>query len=232
MVSSRTGSGDSLGNRKKTAQWPTGLLYRFWNKLKTVVRIFLRELKCRPEFISISSPTCKNACMNLPTNFALATFGLGIIGTFLGITNFIRALISDRVRLRIRCYPLAIINPGNVVEEICCVEVVNLSSFPVTLKEVALEPPSPFLRRHRERFVNMIYACRNGERLPVRIDPRDSVQVYYKNKSAMEMLIKQSHQVIAETACGKICYGSLRKYHDIIERCERNALKEDKQAAV
>lgn len=170
--------------------------------------------------------------MNLTTNFTLATFALGVVGTVLGVTNFVREIISSRVRLRIKCYPLAIFKSVTDIEEVGCIEVVNLSSYPITLKEVGFEPRVPLLERQRGRFTMVNNGCRNGKQLPVRIDPRDSVEVYYKNKNGLELMIKQSRRIIVETTCGKICFGKLKYYHDIIEKCQRNALKGDKQAAV
>ena len=161
--------------------------------------------------------------MNLPSLQTIITVALGAIGTTLGVVNFIRDIMSSRVRLRIRCYPFAILQPGNILDNIGCVEVVNLSSFPVTLKEVAFEPRV----RQSGRFTVRNDGCLNDKRLPVRIDPRDSVQIIYKDKNSLETMVKQSRRVIAETACGKICFGKLKHYHDIIKKCERNALKED-----
>jgi len=131
--------------------------------------------------------------------------------TIWNIVNAFRQWLSSRVRLSVRCYPLALIQPGNSINEYVCVEIVNLSSFPVTIKEVAFE-----LHGSRPKRVGISGgACLNGKQLPLRIDPRDSVQVCYPNLSAASTAIQQSRRVIVETACHEVRFGSLNGFQDL-----------------
>jgi hypothetical protein len=161
--------------------------------------------------------------MNLPLFLAIGGFALGLIGTVLSIVNFIRAVVSSRVRLRVRCYPLAILNPGNTIKECACVEVVNLGSFPVTLKEIAFEPCAGL--PHGGKMTMRNDGCLNGKYLPVRIEPHDSVQVFYSNLESATTMIKQCRRAIVETACGKIHFGELKTFQEIVKRCEQNAAR-------
>jgi len=157
--------------------------------------------------------------MNMLTFFGLGSFALGLIGTILGVVNFARDILSSRVRLRVSCYPLAILQPGNTIKECACVEVVNLGSFPITLKDIVFEPLSE--RHNRMTMANN--GCLNGKHLPVRIEPHDSEQICYFNHEAAATMIKQCRRVVVETACGKLFFSELKKYHDILERCAQNA---------
>src|SRR5580698_5481803 len=101
---------------------------------------------------------------------AIVGFVLGTIGTALGVMNSARQLW---VRLRIRCYGLTMIESESKIESKFCVEITNLSAFPITVAKVGFKPKSQQLGM----FTVLDSNCLDGKRLPRRVDPRDSIQV-------------------------------------------------------
>jgi hypothetical protein len=140
--------------------------------------------------------------------FSSVTFVLASIGAVLGVINGVRQILSARIRLRIRCYPLNILKTDTLIETYACVEVANAGSFPVTIKEVSFQSiANPKGHRIDNRKRNL-----DGKPLPLRVEPHDSIQVLFPDGELMSEVIKQSKRVVVETACGEKRYGSLRQW--------------------
>lgn len=137
----------------------------------------------------------------MPTPLEWTTLVLGAAGTTLGIVNGVRQIVSARVRLRIRSYPLHQIAPPS--ETFACVEIANVGSFPVTIKEVAFK-----LISYPGQTINFGKRCSDGIRLPKRLEPHDAIQVCFPYEGMPE-LIAQSEYIVVETACGEIRRGKL-----------------------
>jgi hypothetical protein len=135
--------------------------------------------------------------------FAVTSFVLGLIGATLGVVNSVRQLLAARVRMRIRCYFLTIIQPGDKLESCFCIEIANLSAFPLTVTKIHFKP--------KNRQIGLMWmlddGCLDGEKLPRRIDPRDSIQVCYKNVKGAEIMLGQTEFALVETACGEMRKG-------------------------
>lgn len=76
----------------------------------------------------------------MPPALLWVSFVLASIGAVLGIINGFRQYVSGNVRLRIKCYPLTILQPADRIETSVGVEIANAGSFPVTIKEVTFDP--------------------------------------------------------------------------------------------
>jgi hypothetical protein len=137
--------------------------------------------------------------------FTIIAFILGLVGTTLGITNGIRQILASRVRLRVRCYGLSIVQTNNTIQPCFCVEIANLSSFPITASKVNFI--SVNASKSQMGFIEN--KCLDGKVLPRRVDPRDSIIVCYKDASKMAW---QTDYVVVETACGEKRQGSLREW--------------------
>jgi hypothetical protein len=139
----------------------------------------------------------------------IVAFILGLVGTVLGITNGVRQILASRVRLRVKCYGLAVIQPDKTIQSWFCVEIANLSSFPITATKVN------FIHINDPRMIMSMLddGCFDGKRLPRRIDPRDSIIICYKRD--VSTMLNQSHHVLVETACGEKRKGSLREWKKI-----------------
>lgn len=106
------------------------------------------------------------------TILAGATLAIAVLGAGLGIINTWHTLDNSRVKLKV--VPGHAIPTGNVDSRVnFYVAVTNLSTFPVTVKEVGI-----FYRGTSERavFTAPIFLDRGS--LPRRLEPRSSVSVY------------------------------------------------------
>ena len=104
------------------------------------------------------------------------TFAGAMIGTFLGVLNTWRSVSSDKVRLKVK--------PVNIVAEDprleFGIEVINLSQFPVTVREIG------FLFSGTSKRTPIIeYMNRSGHRLPIRLEPRTSTVFYFEKPNAI-----------------------------------------------
>jgi len=136
----------------------------------------------------------------MPTWLQWTTFALGLIGTVLGVWLGIKQVYDARVRLRVRVYQLHIFRTDVQTDSYGCVEVANLGAFPVTIKGVSFKPRGRMAGR-----LSMTGAqLSNGERLPVRVEPRDSVQILFNPLASFETMTNQSVAALVETACGHL----------------------------
>jgi hypothetical protein len=137
---------------------------------------------------------------------------LATIGTVLGCINTCDLLNKRRVRLRV--VPRSAIPdqggvwtnstqhiPGGAV----CIEVTNLSSFPVTIDEVGYTLPS----RRRATIIKPILLDSKG--WPRRLEPRDSVTVY----GDVADIPRNIGKAFARTACGVTRFGNSPALDDL-----------------
>lgn len=91
-------------------------------------------------------------------------------------------------------------------------EIINLSKFPVILKEVGFS-----LRRDRGRLALITPIVPDGKFLPHKIESRDSITIYFDNEKLLNNRdIVKIHKAYAKTACGKTCFGSSGALRDFI----------------
>jgi hypothetical protein len=88
------------------------------------------------------------------------TFGLAVLGSVLGVINTMHSLWKDRVRLKVALRGWV----GPNAETGMCVEVVNLSSFEITISELSV----PLGWLSKEKYV----APHQGGYLSERLQPR------------------------------------------------------------
>ncbi len=140
------------------------------------------------------------------------TLILATMGTVLGCINTFDLLNKRRVRLRV--VPQSALRdhdgvwtnstqhiPGGTV----CIEVTNLSSFPVTIAEVGYTLPS----RSLATVVKPILLDSKG--WPRRLEPRDSVTVYGDVADVPRDIVK----AFARTACGVKRFGKSPALNDL-----------------
>lgn len=136
------------------------------------------------------------------------TFVLGCIGTLLGVMNTWRALSKDKVKLKV--IPKSVISMGGHFDRNVniSVDVVNLSSFPLTITEIGFS-----IKGRKTRGVLIRPMTSDGRSLPIRLDSRESLtafgvlegRVNYKNSFAL-------------TACGYKEYGTSPAFKDLVKR--------------
>ncbi len=120
-------------------------------------------------------------------------FALAVLGSVLGVLNTWRAMNKDKIKIKV--IPKGAIALGGALSNInVAIEVINLSSFPVTIKGVGF-----LVKKGKARMCLLEPIFLNQERLPMRLEPRESFTAYsiLDNKSKRE--IKTAY---AETSCG------------------------------
>lgn len=137
---------------------------------------------------------------------------LATVGTVLGCINTVDLLNKRRVRLRVvpQC---AVFNgdgvwTSRILYDPCgtvCIEVTNLSAFPLTIQEVGYTLPKP----SRATFVKPILHDSKG--WPRRLEPRESVTVYGEIADVPHNIRK----AFARTACGVMRLGNSRALDEL-----------------
>jgi len=146
--------------------------------------------------------------MNFPKDEL--TFALGFLGAVLGVINLWRALDRDRVKLRVT--PLIAYLVGDIDERPrLCIEIVNLSVFPVTVKEVGF---TVWCSNYKLVCVNTILS--DKKLWPCKLDSRESVTVYFDPSLPQEQHFQQIRRAYAKTECGETRYGKSKALSEYI----------------
>ncbi len=154
------------------------------------------------------------------------TLCIAVLGAALGILNTWKAYDRDRLKLKVRPkfyihtragvltgadIPLEAssfntLNPG-IEEKLqdLCIEVTNLSAFPVTINEVGLT-----LKGTKDRAWLSEYFISEDRKLPLRLDPRSSVTVFGTRHGSSEGIPGHAVAAYATTDCGETVEGSSR----------------------
>lgn len=140
---------------------------------------------------------------------ATVTFALGTLGSVLGVMNTWRAINKDKVKLKV--VPKSVKPIGNADPEInICIEVLNISSFPVTIEETGFVLSGTKMRM---AIINPITI--NNSNPPFKLDPRSSITVYGKLYDSKICDIKSAY---ARTSCGIEKRGTTPALKDFITR--------------
>jgi len=128
------------------------------------------------------------------TLFQAITLAVAGLGAVLGIINTWHMIDRSRVKLRVR--PAHAIPVGGIYEQLdFCIEVTNLSSFPVTVCDVGLFHKGT---TRRSAYTQPVLIDNGG--WPRRLEPRSSVTVYGRKPDPQsELPIKCAY---ARTECG------------------------------
>lgn len=144
------------------------------------------------------------------TMFQAITLAIAATGAVLGTINTWQSLDKSRVRLLVRpkhAIPIGGMNPSLTF----CIEVINLSSFAVTINDVGILYKGSNQRGSIAKPILMD----DGE-WPRRLEPRSSVTVYSQNPTALAgTTIKCAY---ASTQCGYRETGSTPALKQIAER--------------
>lgn len=125
------------------------------------------------------------------------TLAIACVGAVLGIINTWKALDKDRPKLRVVPKQAFGYGPSGVDERArLCIEVTNLSNFPLTVSEVGV-----LYHGTDSRGALVHHFMKNGETLPKRLEPRTSVSIYaYPN--ALDGNTRSIKCAYANTDCG------------------------------
>jgi hypothetical protein len=131
------------------------------------------------------------------TTLVIAVLGAvtGVIGTVLSIGSLRREIDRDRVKLKVTVsWGLSMASPD---VSFLGVHVTNLSTFPVTLREVGL-----LFDHDRQRAIHFDALTGRGERLPQRMDPRTSLTIRFPPDFLLDRRLKTARCAYVWTDCG------------------------------
>ena len=119
----------------------------------------------------------------------------GILGTGLGFWSLYRQFDADRLKLRVS-FSMAL--SSEFREPFFTVSVVNRSKFPVTIRAIEL-----LVDNDRSRLVARGTTTSQGGRLPVRLEPRTDMTLYFPPEFHRNPQTHEATQVLVRTACGE-----------------------------
>ena len=149
----------------------------------------------------------------------VVTFGIALVGASLGVLNFCRDYLQDRVRLRV-VPKIAYRHPSGTrfgmtgpdghadrpgisgLPKQWAVEVVNLSSFAVTIAEVGIG-----YDKRGGRGIFYQPEMTDNRTWPVRLQPRESVTFYAASGQKLLDVALESFRAFAKTDCGEVRFG-------------------------
>lgn len=152
------------------------------------------------------------------------TISTATVGAVLGVINTWHSLNEKQVKLRVtpkyaefrgdgvlQCsLPLGRI--GNPTREMGCIEVINLSAFPVGISEIGFTILGYPRKGTRMSIVQPITT--DGKRFGRRLESRESVEGYFE-LSTLRQDVKQAY---AMTDCGEVVYGTSPALKEIVSR--------------
>lgn len=138
----------------------------------------------------------------------LVTLCIATLGAVLGVFGTWRNWLTDRVRVRVRVAHAIGLHGDRAIT----VDVVNLSSFPVTVTHIG------FHLSGTDRHVQMLTPIlTQGERLPVRLEPRAALTAVQPLATFENEQLALLRNAYVKTACGlelKSPRGILRQMND------------------
>lgn len=134
------------------------------------------------------------------TWFQAATLGIALVGAVLGIINTWQGL--DKARIKLKVTPAHAIPYGGIDESLrFCIEITNLSAFPVTISDAGV-----FFHGTTKRGAIVSPVFSDHGHWPRRLEPRSSITVYSQiPRSSTGHKIKCAY---AKTQCGHTQTGS------------------------
>lgn len=128
--------------------------------------------------------------ITLVTAFAGLIFG--VVGATLGVFNTWREWSRDKVRVKI----IPQIIHGDNYDGNFSIEVINLSSFPITIKEIGF-----LARKAGTRLPFLNFEIINYE-LPHRLEPRGSINPILLLRANDQKTVRRLRCAYADTSCG------------------------------
>lgn len=126
------------------------------------------------------------------------TLAIAVLGAVLGVHNTWRAVLGDRVKLRVRIHATAFgLRPA-------CIQIVNLSAFPVTIVQAGwVEQRGRWSGRTLHDITPADVGTASGalSSHPIEIQPRRPQLIVFEHASSIAKVIG-SGRVFVVTACG------------------------------
>lgn len=131
----------------------------------------------------------------------IITMSIAAVGAVLGIINTWHALDQRRVRLRVvpkLAHPFV---GGDFGPTMGCIEVVNLSAFPISITEIGFTIDGD-PRKHR-RLANLEPVTSDRQPLARTLEPRHGVTGYFD----LDRITPDIQKAYVRTECDEVAYG-------------------------
>jgi hypothetical protein len=131
----------------------------------------------------------------------VVTMSIAVVGAVLGVMNTWNNMNQKRVRLRVIPKVAIPVMNGEFGETMGCIEVVNLSAFPVSIQEVGFT-----LRRHSRKGdrLTIVQPITNDQQpLARRLESRQSVSAYFQ----LDARFANAKSAYVRTDCDEMAYG-------------------------
>ena len=139
--------------------------------------------------------------------FQAITLAIAVVGAVLGLINTWHTLDKNRVKLKV--VPKRAIPYGAADHRLSlCIEVTNLSSFPLTIDEVGV-----FFHRTDKRAAVISPVLMDNGPWPRRLEPRSSISIYSQLPEAREG--RKMRCAYARTQCGRTAEGTSPAFKQI-----------------
>ena len=131
---------------------------------------------------------------NSQVNIEIINFGLGLLGSVLGIIITIKQLWPNRFVVKLHAKYAQMINMPGVPSQMIAVEIINLNDFPIYITEVAVNC-------HDEKRGVFLDPFRlNQEKTPLKLEPRQNITAYADMINNGSDNIKN---ISSRTSCGE-----------------------------
>jgi len=130
----------------------------------------------------------------------IITLSIAAVGAVLGTINTWHSLDQRRVRLRVVPKLAWIVaENGKTRSQVCCIEVINLSSFPLSVAETGFT-----LKGEKNRLAVIDLFTGDGQPFARTVEPRRGVTAYFH----LALLTSNIDKAYVRTECGEVAYGS------------------------
>ena len=158
---------------------------------------------------SLTIPSAEDSQLTVTQAITLA---IAILGAVLGIINTWRAIDRDRVRLRVVPQHAIPVGPGMDKRVRMCIEVTNLSTFPLTIAEVGV-----LFRGTEKRGVVVQPIILDAGQFPRRSEARTAFSAYLSPDAFLSHGAAQIRCAYAKTACGVVAKGDSPALRQMVE---------------
>jgi hypothetical protein len=141
---------------------------------------------------------------------AYISLGVAVCGLTLGIINFLKSWDKDRIKIKVtpqHAIPVGSADPSIV----CSIEILNLSSFPITISQVGFL----YFGTKDKGMITNIVTFDQGK-FPRRLESRESFSVYVDAEPFFGSG-KKVKSVYAATSCGIVQKGNSKALKQLSE---------------
>ncbi len=144
------------------------------------------------------------------------TLAIAVLGAALGILNTWQSYDRDRIKLRV--VPKIAFGVGPMMDSRNwpCIEIINRSSFPVSISQVGF-----LLKQANKRLISLEPTLSDRGQLPKRLESRSSISVYFDPSFAKEPNFKAVTCAFAETQCGTVVKGSSPALRSLVHTAKK-----------